>query len=92
MLVYPGLAAAIPVFREEGGGGVVRLFGRVADFRKVRSRGGKTIALNVITPNPAAVRLYERVRFRIVSTHRAWVPYRTLAVLTMTYDAGEAVL
>ena len=59
--------------------------------RKVRSRGGKTIALNVIAPNPAAVRLYERAGFRTVSTHRAWVPHQALSVLTMTYDAGEAV-
>ena len=35
MIVCPGLAAAILVFREEGGGGVVRLVGRVADYRKV---------------------------------------------------------
>ncbi|WP_052959102.1 GNAT family N-acetyltransferase [Methanoculleus sediminis] len=54
--------------------------------RKVRSRGGKTITLNVIAPNPAAVRLYERAGFRIVSIHRAWVPHRTLGVLTMVCD------
>ena len=35
MLVCPGLAGAILVFREEGGGGVRRLVGRVADFRKI---------------------------------------------------------
>ena len=37
MLVCPGLAAAILVFREEGGGGVVRLFGRIIDYRKVKA-------------------------------------------------------
>ncbi|KLK87907.1 abortive infection protein [Methanoculleus sediminis] len=37
MLVCPGLAAAILVFREEGASGVARLFARVADFRKIRA-------------------------------------------------------
>ncbi|KAF5075775.1 CPBP intramembrane metalloprotease [anaerobic digester metagenome] len=37
MLVCPGLAAAILVFREEGGGGVAGLLSRVADFRKIRA-------------------------------------------------------
>ena len=53
--------------------------------RRVRSRGGARIVLSVIAPNPPAVRLYERAGFRTVSAHRAWVPYRTLTVLTMTY-------
>ncbi len=57
--------------------------------RKVRSRGGKTITLNVIAPNPAAVRLYERAGFRTVSTHRAWVPHQTLTVLTMVCDTEK---
>lgn len=35
MLVCPAIAAAILVFREEGGGGVRRLFARVLDFRKI---------------------------------------------------------
>lgn len=37
MLICPGLAAAILVFRDEGGGGVARLLSRVADFRKIRA-------------------------------------------------------
>ena len=37
MIVCPGLAAAILVFREEGSGGVVRLVGRVAAYRKIRA-------------------------------------------------------
>ncbi|MCK9342343.1 MAG: GNAT family N-acetyltransferase [Massilibacteroides sp.] len=57
--------------------------------RKVRSRGGETIALNIIAPNPAAVRLYERAGFRTVSTHRARVPFQILNVLTMVYDTGK---
>lgn len=58
--------------------------------RTARSRGGRKIVLSVIAPNPPAVRLYKRTGFRTVSTHRAWVPYRTLTVLTMMYDVGEA--
>jgi ribosomal protein S18 acetylase RimI-like enzyme len=57
--------------------------------RKVRSSGGGTIALNVIAPNPAAVRLYERTGFHTASTHRAWVPFQALTVRTMVYDAGQ---
>ncbi|WP_292517852.1 N-acetyltransferase [Methanoculleus sp.] len=59
--------------------------------RKVRSRGGGRIVLSVIAPNPPAVRLYERAGFRIVSAHRAWVPFRPLTVLTMVYDTEETV-
>ena len=55
----------------------------------IRRVGGGTVALNVIAPNPAAVRLYERAGFRIVSAHRAWVPFRILTVLTMVHDTGE---
>ncbi len=55
----------------------------------VRRAGGGTIALNVIAPNPPAVRLYERTGFRTVSAHRAWVPFRILTVLTMVYDVAE---
>lgn len=57
--------------------------------RRVRSRGGGRIVLSVIAPNPPAVRLYERAGFHTVSTHRAWVPYRALTVLTMVYDAVQ---
>jgi ribosomal protein S18 acetylase RimI-like enzyme len=57
--------------------------------RKARSRGGGTIALNVIAPNPAAVWLYERAGFRTASTHRAWVPFQALTILTMVYDTGK---
>jgi ribosomal protein S18 acetylase RimI-like enzyme len=54
-------------------------------IRQVRSRGGGAIALNVIAPNPPAMRLYERVGFRTVSAHRAWVPFRILTILTLVY-------
>ncbi len=37
MIVCPALAAAIMVWREEEGGGVARLFGRVVDFQKIRT-------------------------------------------------------
>jgi len=85
---YISSLSVVPAERGRGVGAAL-----VEDaVRKVRSRGGKTIALNVIAPNPPAVRLYERAGFRTVSTHRAWVPHRALTVLTMTYDAGEAVL
>jgi membrane protease YdiL (CAAX protease family) len=35
MLVCPGLAASILIYREEGAGGVARLLARVVDFRKI---------------------------------------------------------
>ena len=37
MIVCPGLAAAILVWREEGASGVRRLFVRVVDYRKIRA-------------------------------------------------------
>jgi len=37
MLICPALAAAILVQREEGAGGVRRLFARVIDYRKIRA-------------------------------------------------------
>ncbi|MCM2466645.1 hypothetical protein DIC75_10080 [Methanoculleus sp. CWC-02] len=82
---YISSLSVVPAERGRGVGAAL-LEGAV---RKVRSRGGGTIALNVIAPNPAAVRLYERAGFRTVSTHRAWVPHRTLSVLTMVYDTGK---
>lgn len=82
---YISSLSVVPAERGRGVGAAL-LEGAV---RRVRSSGGGRIVLSVIAPNPAAVRLYERAGFRTVSTHRAWVPYQTLSVLTMVYDTGK---
>jgi ribosomal protein S18 acetylase RimI-like enzyme len=76
----------LSVIPAERGRGVARALLEAA-IREVRSRGGGTIVLNVIAPNPAAVHLYEKAGFHTISLHRAWVPCQLLIVRTMVYEA-----